>query len=645
MKKALFTSVFFLCIVFVLPSHVSAQYGCGFCGDGSCACAETAVSCPADCSPATYTVTGNVFVDANSNGFKDGGESNYSGATVALTGNGSTSTNGSGNYTFSNISAGNYNVTLTLPVGYSATTTNPRAITLGPNSTVNFGIVAIPPPTCTGGMSVNPASPVNPGSSTTLSVTTCNNVENPNDGIPPPPFNWNPDTSGNSPPPTTSGQTDTSTSSTITWIAPACPASQTIYTPRVTVGGAGGTTNYSTSITVPSTVSITANVREVSSVGACTSSSGNAYNNGGTGASLNLTGGGGTVNQNQTTNGGTGQASFTCLPQGNYQLTLQVPSGYSVIGTDVTPAVESPIGSNGLSFATGSNNQSATFCIAPLDPWFQTDFGDVRFNTVNNPVPSGKYASSDTTFPGIFFSSESSNGAFGNGAVSPKGWFVNGEYSYNADTENKNGGMSYDFYKSKVKQDGVTCPSDPTKATCTLTPGILDPNQITGTGVYESNGDLTISSYNHVSGRRIVILVNGNATITTPISVPANQGVFIVAAKGNITIDESVGTVTPTSTTTSLDGYYTAQGSIIIDGGGCSDGSTSDKRLNVGGALVANSLKPFSSVGTGTVQNNRSMCLDNLQNPSLYVTSRLDFLTQLTDFYKTSYTKWQEVKP
>jgi len=90
---------------------------------------------------------------------------------------------------------------------------------------------------------------------------------------------------------------------------------------------------------------------------------------------------------------------------------------------------------------------------------------------------------------------------------------------------------------------------------------------------------------------------------------------------------------------------FRAQGSIIIDGDSCSDGTTSDLRINIGGALVANSLKPFATTGTGTVQNRRSLCTNNLLYPSLYIGSRPDFLTQLTDFYKISYTKWQEVNP
>lgn len=203
--------------------------------------------------------------------------------------------------------------------------------------------------------------------------------------------------------------------------------------------------------------------------------------------------------------------------------------------------------------------------------------------------------------------------------------------------------MSYDFYKSKASQLGTTITQ--------IDPNTFNQAQITGSGVYEAPGDLTINLYNHVNGRRVVLLVDGNVTLNAPISIPQNQGVFILAAKGNITVAKAVGVafntdyVLATSNTHSLDGYYTAQGSVILDGDTCPDGTTADLRLNVGGALIANALKPFATTGTGTIQNKRSICANSTAYPSLFIASRPDFITQLTDFYKTSYTKWQEVNP
>lgn len=492
------------------------------------------------------------------------------------------------------------------------------------------------PPICVGGLSANPTT-VNPGGTSTLSVISCTNVENPDDGVPPPPFNWNPNPApppgGTCPGATVGGQTDTSTSSTVTWTAPNCPSSPLSCQPAVTVAGSGGNTTYSTSITVPATFTVSANVRSVPDTSPCTASSGNPYS----GANINTTNGS-TVNQNQTTNV-TGTATFTCLPNGNYQVTISPPSGYSVVGTNGGTTTSG----NTINITPLSGNSTVTFCIAPTNPWFQTDFGDVRFVSILNPVPAGKYGSSDTSNPGIYYSSNS-NISLGNGAVSEKGWKVDNEYSYNANTENRNGTMGYGFIKSKARQDGITVKS--------LTAGTFDQSEITGTGIYEYDGDLTINTYNHIPGTRVIILVSGNVTINEDfIEVPTGGGIFILAAKGNITIAKTIGTATLTSTVTNLDGYYTAEGSIIIESktpvltDQCKPGALDDLRLNVGGALIANSRKPFSTAGTGTIQNKRSLCTNNLLYPSLYVASRPDFLTQLTDFYKVSYTKWEEERP
>lgn len=679
MRKFLILLFFLVCLLGFGQASTKASYAqycfpvANYCsGIQLCSgdtCSVSCSDCPGGCSGGacnpTYTISGNVYRDLNGNGFKDVGDNNYSGASVTVWGV-NTITNGSGNYSRTLLPAGTNNVTLNVPIGFEVTTPPAtRSITLGPSTVVNYGIRAVPPPVCVpGAISLNPSGgTANPGASVTLSVTSCTDVEDPDNNIAPPPFSWNPDTGGANPPPTLGTPNNTPTSSTVTWTAPVCPTNipSTTYTPQVIVAGPGGTTapQYTTSIIVPGTVQITAHVRDVSTVGSCSSSTDNAYTGGGTGATLNLTNGG-TYYQNLTTStsGPTaGQASFTCLIQGNYTLSLNVPSGYSVVGTDVTPASETLVGTNGLSFATSTNNQVATFCIAPLDSWFQTDFGDVRLLNLLNPVPSGLKGSTGGTdgyFPGIFFSSDSATRAFGNGSASTKGWFINGEYSYNADTENRNGGMSYDFYKSKANRDGVTITEIPEEDPIDLSDETQFPDvegriyEVGGAGSITSIGSSPIT----ITGKRIVILAKGDVRIDQPIRVTAGNGLLIIAAKGDITIGEDVGTDTLTSTATQLDGYFTAQGSIIIESKTpditeqCTATAVDDDlRLNVGGALVANSLKPFSSTGTGSIQRNRNLCLNNLLYPSLYISSRPDFLTQLTDFYKVSYSKWSEVNP
>ncbi len=73
--------------------------------------------------------------------------------------------------------------------------------------------------------------------------------------------------------------------------------------------------------------------------------------------------------------------------------------------------------------------------------------------------------------------------------------------------------------------------------------------------------------------------------------------------------------------------------------------SSSDERLNIGGALIANALNPFSESGSGRLINKRTLCADDANYPTLYVASRVDFLTQMTDFYKTAYKAFREIEP
>lgn len=607
------------------------------CQDNNALCGGGQVCIGGVCQAQTFTISGTVFIDTNGNGVQNcsgacnngpGDELGYNNATITRTGPGvnNTTTNTNGGYSFTGLQAATYQINLSVPSGYSTTSTNPRSVIVGPNQTsINFALSASAP-SCTGGLLINPGS-VNPGGTATLSVSTCTNVENPDNGSPPPPFAWNPDTNGNTPPPTLGTPNNTPTSSTVVWTAPACPTVQTTYSPQVVVGGPGGTTSYQGSITVPATYGITANVREVSDLSSCTASSGTAYQ----GAVLNVTGP--STNQNQTTNA-SGQASFACLANGTYTLSLQVPSGYEVVGRAITPGAYTSIGTNGIQIAL-AQDRTATFCIAVLDPWYQTTIGDVRFRSINNPIPSGLYGSTDPDYPGIYYSSDT-NADFGGGLPSQRGWRVNDEYDYNANSQNSNGNTSYSFYKSKARQEGITITD--------ISSGTFDESEITGTGLFEADGDLLINTYNHFPGRRVVLLVNGDVTINTEIDIPVGGGVFIIASNGNINIAPTVGTATLSSTATQLDGIYTAEGSIILEGSGCSAGSP-DERLNIGGNLIANSLKPFSTSGTGSIQNNRSLCAQSLLYPTLYVSLRPDFLTNLTDFYKSSYTKWREVRP
>lgn len=71
-----------------------------------------------------YNIQGNVFLDTNLNKQKDTEAGYASGARVTLSGSASrtATTDSQGNYRFSNLYAGSYQVSLTLPSGYMSTT-------------------------------------------------------------------------------------------------------------------------------------------------------------------------------------------------------------------------------------------------------------------------------------------------------------------------------------------------------------------------------------------------------------------------------------------------------------------------------------------------------------------------------------------
>jgi hypothetical protein len=93
----------------------------------------------------TDSLSGTVYNDANQNGIQDTGETGVSGATITLNTNQTVITDSNGNYSFPGLADGTYTETLTLPNGYTATTTNPASISLSADITQNFGIALAGP--------------------------------------------------------------------------------------------------------------------------------------------------------------------------------------------------------------------------------------------------------------------------------------------------------------------------------------------------------------------------------------------------------------------------------------------------------------------------------------------------------------------
>lgn len=548
----------------------------------------------------SYSISGTVFIDSNNNGAKDPGEKGYNNssgqAEVEITNPLIPSIlikpyiNQNGDYR-SNNHAGSteYSVSITkIPANYSLSSVRSVRIKPASGQAVNFGII----PSCNDGLDCSGGTcSVACGSGGTM--TGCLYKT----------YNGSPSCN------------------------PVAPSTPPACAPEPTCA-AGLTCNNNRCEEVTYSILPTSRITEDNQGNYCAGASGTPR--AGLGLILN-------PGNLQTNTDGNGNYSFSNLRSGNYALTANVlPLGqnYRVIAVNGNPT-----GSNTYNFTTPPD-QNINFCISNIAPWFQIDSQDVRMKAINNPLPDGKSASTNNNNPSLFISSTGVS-SFGQGKSSDKGWVVNSEYDANKNFESARGVSSYTFYKSRATQLGVEVKNLAQITGCTSTCNLpaLD------SGIYEFDGNLEITNYNHKQGSHVILLVNGNAKISNQIKITENQNnLFVLATKGNILVDKNVG-VGQGSPETKLEGIYSAEQSFIAEGDGCQDGNNADKRLNIGGAIIANSLYPFASNGSGKFVNNRSLCGQDKQFPSISVQTRLDFLTEFTDFYKETVSRWQEVNP
>lgn len=115
------------------------------CGNGQICC-RFGTGGGAPPPPPRYTISGHVFGDYNGDDIQNGSDPNLPGITLTLGGrsSGTTTTNGGGNYSFTNLLGGNYTVTITLPPGYINRSTVQYQINLNANKTgYNYGIIPV----------------------------------------------------------------------------------------------------------------------------------------------------------------------------------------------------------------------------------------------------------------------------------------------------------------------------------------------------------------------------------------------------------------------------------------------------------------------------------------------------------------------
>lgn len=626
-----------------------------------------------------YAISGNVYVDLNRNGVKDGSDTNYAGATVSLTGNSPTTTNGSGNYSFGTLLGGNYTLTLTVPTDHVATSPNPATYSFTPLAgivtTANFGIVPVyttgdPPSAGSNGTvyvdqdrssSYTAGDTGYSGSTLTLTGTL---------------------TYGN---PAFASQSTTSTANG-TYIFPN-PATAYLYEGDYTVTFTNpDSARYQSPAQMAGSFHLPPDTTGPSfGIIPRYQISGNVFNDLSkdgikNGVEPNMTSGAeytieirGPVNLDLTTTNGA-YTTGTTLYEGQYTVTYTsaIPDEYRMTNPEncvgnclftvtvgrnctVNSAVGASCISAGLQF-TASDVQNLNFGMTNYIPWFQCIGNSCRIDgTIDNdgstqtgfadPIPStallacgGANASIpglNSPQPGIIFSGGTTY--FGQGQAStPQNWVVN-DSTYSPTLIR----TSYGYMTTTLRQSGITpidLASVCTLGNCTLPADLAN-------GVYLANGDVILNAYTFPAGKIYVILINGDLTIVGEIHIPVGSAATFSVA-GDIIIDSSIGVGIGNfcSQTANVEGFFSADGSFIIEGiGDCnlySNPLTRDQRFNLAGGIVVN-----AGQSGGSIQNQRDLCDDDRSAPVFSIIARPDFLLNVPEFIKYRSDVWREVAP
>lgn len=342
---------------------------------------------------------------------------------------------------------------------------------------------------------------------------------------------------------------------------------------------------------------------------------------------------------------GTYTVSYTNLPTG-YSLTYPLNGPPPSFTVSVGPGFCSTGGSNSASCDGLGNITNLNFGITNNKPWIQCKGADCRIDAgFTSEIPAtavgGAYASlvGSGTTPGLIFTGNATPN-FGQGQASTTGWVVGGPTYGETYGPTKVGGIvktSYNFVSAKAASGNIT-PTDLASycsggiGNCTLS--------ALPRGVYRANGNLNLvaggtSAFS--SGNNYVILVNGDFTISSKITVPVGA-TALFSAFGNINVVRTLGEAA-SSTTPTIEGIYSADRSFVAQGyGGCS--VQPDLRLNIAGSVIANAA--LSGAG---FSNQRDLCANDIYYPTIAFFERLDFVLNTPDFLRQPNFTYQEIAP
>lgn len=415
----------------------------------------------------------------------------------------------------------------------------------------------------------------------------------------------------------------------------------------------------------------------------------------GNGQTYTLNQANGTYDTGQVLKSGTYTVTLTTVPT-DYHMTYPqngVPAFFSNIN----------IGSPGKSYACNTNNANDASCngngdMSNLDfgmnneiavgGGFCTDIRDEKGtqhfipNNATCGTLSGKYYisgnSSCLTGPSIY-ASGAQTPDFGHGSANPNNWLIGGATVESFSPVNPGVIRTSSSYLNTTLTENAITPKD-LSTVCTPSNCYLPDNL--PSGVYSYPFDTTIvgtrlsatnttvdGSYTFPTGKNYVLVVGDTShasslTLETKILTPNGSSATFTTSK-DIYVDPAVGESDITSTAGDLEGFFSADGSFIIESGysadnRCTDsGGTKDLRLNIIGSVIVNAGK-----GGGTFTNNRDLCAGDLSCPT-YTTGLgdgggngggnsgdtngtqlgLTYILNAPDLIKHKNTFWQEVAP
>ena len=147
-----------------------------------------------------------------------------------------------------------------------------------------------------------------------------------------------------------------------------------------------------------------------------------------------------------------------------------------------------------------------------------------------------------------------------------------------------------------------------------------------------------------------IFLINGNLTITKPISAPVGV-VDLFTSSGNIIVSSTVGSSSPSDCyrpASQLQGFFSSDKKFTIQGNAsvasfCSTTGATDPYLGIEGTVIVNASKGDDT--NNVFDNERTLCTANYTSPSVTIHERPDMILNAPDVLKSLNYLYTQVAP